>query len=133
MNDEVRKPRSFVLRDETETDRRIERKKRSKTHEKRVAKEFGGKRQPFSGAAEGAKGDIKTEQVLMDHKFTDKLSYTITQEILVKLSKEAQEEGKDVPALVIKFDKPVQELKWLNQTEWALIPSSVLKDLLASK
>ena len=135
MNDEDRyKPRSsFALREETETTRRVERKKRSKKHEKRVAKELGGRRQPGSGSMEGAKGDLKTEYALCDHKFTDKLSYTITQETLVKLVKETQEEGKRVPILMIKFDKPVQELKWLNQTEWALIPSELLKEVLGSK
>tara|TARA_B100000809_G_C15104250_1_gene518104 strand:+ start:268 stop:615 length:348 start_codon:yes stop_codon:yes gene_type:complete len=92
-------------------------KKKSTADENRIAKEFGGHRQPASGAISGLKGDVITESFLIEHKFTEKGSFSITRGLLSKIVREAYGEGR-VPLLCIKFDSTPAGL----ENEWVLIP-----------
>lgn len=97
--------------------------------EKKTAKDWGGRVQPGSGSKPMHKGDVKTDTILFDDKYTDKLSYTVTQKDLVKLCQEAMQERNRVPAFKIRFDAPVEDMRWFSK-EWVLVPASFLQELL---
>ena len=63
-------------------------KKKSSKKEQKRAKELGGKAQPGSGNKFYAKGDIKFDDYLVEHKYTDKKSYPLTKEIFLKIDRE---------------------------------------------
>lgn len=44
---------------------------------------------PASGAIAGMKGDVKSDKFLVEDKFTDAASYTLTKGLLQKLEQEA--------------------------------------------
>lgn len=66
-----------------------ESKKNSLKHEKRVAKEFGGSTTAASGAFWSRKGDVRTHDLLIEHKWTGKQSFTLKAQVLEKITTEA--------------------------------------------
>ena len=85
-------------------------KKKSQKKERQRASELGGKTQPGSGAQWHAKGDIKLENYLIEHKYTDKKGYTLTNEIFLKVEKEALSIAK-IPLMLIE----IQNKKYIVQ------------------
>jgi len=77
-------------------------KKKSSRKEKQRAKELGGRAQPGSGNQFNAKGDIKSDEYLIEHKYTDTNSYSLNINTLLKIEREAQEIGK-LPAMIIEI------------------------------
>lgn len=67
----------------------INNKKRSQKSERQAAIEIGGRVNANSGAIAGMKGDVKSPTFLLEDKFTDKGSYSLTLPTLHKLEKEA--------------------------------------------
>ena len=63
--------------------------KQSLKHEKRLEKVSGGKRNAASGAFWNRKGDVRSDDLLIEHKWTGKKSVTIKSEVLQKITKEA--------------------------------------------
>ena len=63
--------------------------KQSKKHEDRLAKELGGQRVVASGAFWSRKGDVRTKELLVEHKWTGKASFTVKATVLEKIVKEA--------------------------------------------
>lgn len=63
--------------------------KASRKHEDRLAKELGGQRVIASGAFWNRKGDVRTDDVLLEHKWTGKKSFTLKSEVLEKIVNEA--------------------------------------------
>jgi len=63
--------------------------KQSLKHEKRLEKIAGGKRSAASGAFWSRKGDVRSDDLLIEHKWTGKKSVTIKSEVLQKITKEA--------------------------------------------
>lgn len=63
--------------------------KQSLKHEKRLEKVAGGKRNAASGAFWNRKGDVRTDDLLIEHKWTGKKTVTIKSEVLEKITKEA--------------------------------------------
>lgn len=57
--------------------------------EEKTAKAFGGKRVRGSGNRWFAKGDVKTDQFLIENKITQKKSYSISLRVLQKAYDEA--------------------------------------------
>lgn len=57
--------------------------------EKKDSKDFGGERQKGSGNYWAKPGDVKTSDLLIDSKQTDKASYSITKKTWDKLYEEA--------------------------------------------
>lgn len=57
---------------------------RARRSEEQGAKLEGGRRQPASGALRGQKGDIRTQDWIIEDKFTDAESYTIKLSMLRK-------------------------------------------------
>lgn len=77
----------------------------SKKQETMVAKAIDGKRQPNSGATAFQKGDVTTEQFLIEckTKTKDSSSFTIKEEWLLKNEEEAFAMGKNNSALCFDF------------------------------
>ena len=67
-------------------------------------------RQIASGSLWGNKGDIKSEDCLIEHKYTQHKSYALTVETLNKIFEEATKTGK-IPKMIIEFldksNKPI--------------------------
>jgi hypothetical protein len=68
---------------------RSEGQKQSRKHEDRLAKKLGGKRTAASGAFWNRKGDVRTTDWLVEHKWTGKASFSIKASILEKIINEA--------------------------------------------
>ena len=77
----------------------------SKKQEDQIANALGGSRQPNSGATAWAKGDVKTEQFLIEAKTKTKSSDSITihKDWFQKNKEEAVFMGKPYTALVFNF------------------------------
>ena len=63
--------------------------KESQKHEARLAKKFGGQRTAASGAFWSRKGDVRSTELLIEHKWTGKSSFTLKAAVLEKIVKEA--------------------------------------------
>ena len=66
-----------------------EKNKRSNKQEKRTADKYNGSRNVMSGAGWVRKNDVRTEDLLVENKYTDKKSYSIKSEEMVKLARTA--------------------------------------------
>jgi hypothetical protein len=73
---------------------RSEGQKQSKKHEDRLAKVIGGSRNAASGAFWSRKGDVRSQDLLIEHKWTGKTQYTIKAQELEKIVKEAILDGR---------------------------------------
>jgi hypothetical protein len=63
--------------------------KQSLKHEKRLEEITGGQRSAASGAFWSRKGDVRNDELLIEHKWTGKKSVTIKSEVLKKITTEA--------------------------------------------
>jgi hypothetical protein len=77
--------------------------KESLKHEKRLAKKIGGQRNAASGAFWSRKGDVRNDELLIEHKWTGKKSVTIKSEVLQKITKEAILDSR-MPVLGLHLD-----------------------------
>ena len=77
--------------------------KESKKHEKRLAKKIDGKRNAASGALWARKGDVRSSDLLIEHKWTGKKQFTIKSDVLEKNVREAILEGR-MPVLGIHLN-----------------------------
>lgn len=77
--------------------------KQSQKHEKRIAKAIGGKTTAASGAFWSRKGDVRNDSLLIEHKWTGKLSKTISSKELKKITIEAVMDGR-LPVFGIHLD-----------------------------
>lgn len=77
---------------------RSEGQKQSLHHEKRLAQKTGGSRNAASGAFWSRKGDVRSPQLLIEHKWTGKKQITIRAEYLEKITEEAILDGR-IPVL----------------------------------
>lgn len=77
--------------------------KQSQKHEKRLAKRIGGSRNAASGAYWQRKGDVRSDDLLIEHKYTGKKQTTIKSEVLKKIMREAILDGR-TPVLGIHLD-----------------------------
>ena len=68
---------------------KTEGQKQSLKHEKRLEGAIGGKRNAASGAFWSRKGDVRSDDLLVEHKWTGKKQVTIKSEVLKKITKEA--------------------------------------------
>ena len=63
--------------------------KESQKHEALLAKVFDGKRTAASGAFWNRKGDVRSSDLLIEHKWTGKASFTVKATVLEKIVNEA--------------------------------------------
>jgi len=89
--------------------------KESQKHEARLAKAIGGRRNAASGALWNRKGDVRASDVLLEHKYTGKASFTIKAAVLEKIVKEAIMESR-MPVLGISLNDENYIL--LTEDDW---------------
>lgn len=77
--------------------------KQSQKHEKRIAKVLNGRTQAASGAFWSGKGDVRSDGLLIEHKWTGKLTKTISSKELKKITNEAIMDGR-MPVFGIHLD-----------------------------
>lgn len=77
--------------------------KQSQKHEKRIAKAIGGTTNAASGAFWSRKGDVRSADLLVEHKWTGKKSKTIQAAELQKITTEAILDGR-MPVFGIHLD-----------------------------
>ena len=77
--------------------------KQSQKHEKRIAKAIGGSTTAASGAFWSRKGDVRNQDLLVEHKWTGKKSKTIQAAELQKITTEAIMDGR-MPVFGIHLD-----------------------------
>jgi hypothetical protein len=82
---------------------KTEGQKQSQAHEKRIAKTIGGSTTAASGAFWSRKGDIRSDTLLVEHKWTGKKSKTIQSAELKKITTEAIMDGR-TPVFGIHLD-----------------------------
>lgn len=82
---------------------RSEGQKQSQKHEKRLAKKVGGTRTVASGAFWSRKGDVRSKELLIEHKWTGKKQVTIKSEVLKKITREAILDSR-IPVLGLHLD-----------------------------
>lgn len=82
---------------------KTEGQKQSQKHEKRLAKKIGGSVNAASGAFWSRKGDVRSEKLLIEHKFTGKKAFTLKSDVLEKIVGEAILEGR-MPILGIHLN-----------------------------
>ena len=82
---------------------KTEGQKQSQKHEKRLAKKIGGKPMAASGAFWSHKGDVRSSDLLIEHKWTGKKQVTVKSEVLKKITTEAILDGR-IPILGIHLD-----------------------------
>jgi hypothetical protein len=66
----------------------------SKKHENRLAKAVGGSTVAASGAFWSRKGDVRSQDLLIEHKYTGKKQVTVKSSVLEKIIKEAILDGR---------------------------------------
>ena len=82
---------------------KTEGQKQSQKHEKRLAKKIGGKTMAASGAFWSHKGDVRSSDLLIEHKFTGKKQTTLKSDVLRKITREAILDGR-MPVLGVHLD-----------------------------
>lgn len=68
--------------------------KQSKKHERRLAKLVGGSRNAGSGAFWSRKGDVRSKDLLIEHKWTGKKSFSMKADVLEKIVTESILDGR---------------------------------------
>ncbi len=101
--------------------------KAGRKSEVRLNKKIGGQQTPASGALQGAKGDIRKDDFLIEAKSTTTESFRLERGILCKIAGEAIRVDK-IPAVCISFvtgnGKPKVD------GEWALIRLKDFQDYI---
>ena len=77
--------------------------KQSQKHEKRLAKLVDGSVNAASGAFWSRKGDVRSKDLLIEHKWTGKKQVTIKSEVLKKITREAILDSR-IPVLGLHLD-----------------------------
>lgn len=66
----------------------------SRKHEDRLAKKIGGTRNAGSGSFWLRKGDVRNDQILIEHKYTGKTQFTLKAQVLETAMREALLSGR---------------------------------------
>ena len=85
-------------------------KERSDKHEKKAAKKIAGRTTPGSGSLPFNKGDVRSDFVRMECKTTEKKSYSVKKELLLKIRKET--EPHKIPVFNIQFEQDSGHLNY---------------------
>ena len=85
-------------------------KERSDKHEKKAAKKLSGRITPASGAMKFNKADVYSDIVRVECKTTEKLSYSLKKELLLKVARETETEK--IPVFNIQFEGTAGNLNY---------------------
>src|SRR5215831_10057573 len=99
------------------TQRQPSGKERSLGQENGLAKRLKGRRVPGSGAFPGKPGDVSTDRYLIECKTTQAMSYVVTTQDLIRISREAFSRDK-TPLFQIRFEGHPAGV----ENDWILVP-----------
>ena len=85
-------------------------KEKSDRHEQKAAKKIRGRQTPASGAMSFNKADVYNELLRMECKTTEKQSYVLRKDLLLKIASET-EHGK-VPVFNVRFEEESGNLNY---------------------
>ena len=85
-------------------------KEKSDRHEKKAAKKLRGRQTPASGSLAFNKADVYNDLVRMECKTTEKQSYSVKKDLLLKIAAET-EHGK-IPVFNIQFEREEGHLNY---------------------
>lgn len=80
-------------------------KKKSKKQEERTAKQFNGRATLASGALWIAKGDVRSDEYLIENKFTDNSFYSLSKATWDKINREAIKDDFRTPLMQIDIQE----------------------------
>jgi hypothetical protein len=112
----------------------IRRKKRKeigrsgRRSENRLSKVLGGRLTPASGAMDGAKGDIRLSEFLLEAKSTTRDSFSVDYGHLAKIRAESLTNNK-YPGLTVSFTTGNGRPR--TSGEWVMVPLSVFQELIS--
>lgn len=95
-------------------------------HQERVADALRGWVQPASGAFPNYKSDVVNKHFQIECKSTRRRSLSIKTDWIIKISNEAESNGR-MPAVAITFD----QLPLVVEKDWILLPLSLLNFLVS--
>lgn len=98
--------------------------RRARRSEMQGAKLEGGQRVPMSGAGR-QKGDIRTGMFLIDDKYTDAESFTITRKMLDKVNAEAMGEHR---LFQLRITMPGYKLRVINEDDYLYLQALAARD-----
>lgn len=94
-------------------------KKKSQAQEKKTAELLGGRPQIASGAIWTMKADVRTEDFLVENKFTDSDHYSLTRATWEKIEKEAINDSLRTP--MMQIDVKEQQVVVIDKNLWECI------------
>ena len=103
--------------------------KQSKKHERRLAKLVGGSRNAGSGAFWSRKGDVRSKDLLIEHKWTGKKSFSMKADVLEKIVTESILDGRTP---VLGFSLNNENYVVLTENDFLEIRQTVI-DLLEER
>lgn len=83
---------------------------RSAAQERRIAREEGGRVQPGSGSSWRARGDVKTEDDLIEVKYTDAASFRLVEADWQEHRRRSLTQGKN-PVMIVEFSTTGTRIK----------------------
>ena len=110
----------------TRAKKRVEIGRAGRSSESRLSKTLGGRLTPASGALEGAKGDIKLEDFILEAKSTTRDSFSVSYSQLAKIKAESLSSDK-APGLTVSFVTGNGAPR--HSGEWVLIPLATFREL----
>lgn len=103
-------------------------KQRANETEKRLAQDLGGHRVPNSGSIDGLKGDVSTDDFLLDSKETGSRQLIVTGQMISKITNEAREAGKE-PGLVLT----IGQVPLGVPRQWVCVPLHVFQEMISDE
>ena len=100
-----------------------------KQSEKKLAKKMGARLHPNSGAMAGAKSDASLRQFRMEMKSTTNQTAAIDLAWLVKITKEALDQGQS-PVITVSFVDHQGVPRLRTYAEWVMLPLVAFQELL---
>lgn len=97
--------------------------RQSQKHEKRLARLVGGSRNAGSGAFWSRKGDVRSKDLLIEHKWTGKKSFSVKADVLEKIVTEAILDGRTP---VLGFSLNNENYVMLTEDDFLALRESVL-------
>lgn len=97
------------------------RRSRSQRQEHRIAGELGGQVTPGSGSGWVTKNDVKTQDVSYEIKYTDKKSYSLRRDDLLKAERQALLDGGREFAFIVGFGNRVGQSAMRIDREFVVI------------
>lgn len=91
--------------------------KNSLKHENRLADLLDGRRVSGSGSSWSHKGDVQSADLLVEHKYTSRKSYSIKSDVWRKIEKEAAIIGR-VPVLAVRLELAQLDLIVLSEDDF---------------